>query len=328
MTLQNKKSAFSLIELLVVISIIVLLIGILVPVLSKARSTANVMKEGANERNIHVAAAVYGSNNKEWFPGLDSVGHYAFRGGTKQDFLGRYFSAASNADDSGSNAVTALDATNNYVQAVMMEDGATNPAQWISPGENSMTSSAGVVEMTMATPNTSGSAPTAITSLTAKDGLVTNLNDSYALLAYGASTLKSEWKSNQNNQAVILGSRVIFGAGGVGDGTTFNTLWTEAGAGAFRGSIVRGDSSTSSEHFDKTECDTPFSVLRYGTVAGRVGPSAVPTNVGPFAKAVAGNGLGTVVTGDTYSGTGAGTFGAALSPEGIYQGGMLGSADN
>lgn len=325
---RRQKTGFSLIELLVVISIIVLLIGILVPVLARARVTANMMKEGTNERNIHVASAVYGSGNKEWFPGLDSTGRYAFGNGAKRDFLGRYFSASSNADSSATTAIQSVDATNNYAQAVMMEEGATNPAQWISPGESSTTSSAGLIEMTIATPNTSGSVPTAIASLTAADGLVTNLNNSYALLAYGASTLKMEWKSNQNNQSLVLGTRVIFGANGAGDGTTFNTLWTEAGSGNFRGSFVRGDSSTSSDTFDKTDCATSFSLLRYGTVTGRESAAAGTVNVGPYVKTALGNGQGTVASGDTYSGDSPGTFGAVAASDGIFQGGMLGSGNN
>jgi prepilin-type N-terminal cleavage/methylation domain-containing protein len=66
--IRNKKSGFTLVELLVVIAIIALLVGILLPALSKARKNANQVKCLTNARAIAQGFTQWGADNKDNYP--------------------------------------------------------------------------------------------------------------------------------------------------------------------------------------------------------------------------------------------------------------------
>jgi len=65
---SNRHFGFTLIELLVVIAIIALLVGILLPALSKARIAARLVKSLSNIRQITTAGAQYQTENKGYMP--------------------------------------------------------------------------------------------------------------------------------------------------------------------------------------------------------------------------------------------------------------------
>jgi prepilin-type processing-associated H-X9-DG protein len=77
-------AAFSLVELLVVIGIITILIGILLPTLSRARDAANKTKCLANLRTLGQAMTMYAQYSKGWLPNMNAPNTVNDAGGTTE----------------------------------------------------------------------------------------------------------------------------------------------------------------------------------------------------------------------------------------------------
>ncbi len=75
---RNLSKGFTVIELLVVISIIALLIGILLPAIGKARESAKVTGSKSNLRQLGVAMHTYASDwsDRQFTPARDNLGYY------------------------------------------------------------------------------------------------------------------------------------------------------------------------------------------------------------------------------------------------------------
>ena len=65
---RQSSQAFTLVELLVVIGIIAVLIGILLPVLSRANEHARRAHCGSNMRQCMIGLFMYANDNKNWLP--------------------------------------------------------------------------------------------------------------------------------------------------------------------------------------------------------------------------------------------------------------------
>lgn len=121
---------FTLIELLVVIAIIALLIGILLPALSKARRSARRLKDSANIRSVIQSLAVFSDSNRGRYPipsRIDEL-HNTVDNSTQ---------ITSNINYSGCEEDGEIKDTTQNIFSILIWDGFVSPEVMISPAEPS-----------------------------------------------------------------------------------------------------------------------------------------------------------------------------------------------
>ena len=104
---MSRKKAFTLVELLVVIGIIAVLIGILLPTLSRARESARSIKCASNQRQLALAIKLFAQEHKGYMPAASDEALARFRDPMRSIWVWR--KSATDRDRAG--AIIAQNAT-------------------------------------------------------------------------------------------------------------------------------------------------------------------------------------------------------------------------
>ena len=106
----KSNGGFTLVELLVVIGIIAVLIGILLPALSKARTQSTYVQCASNMRQICMAFQMYANANKGYYPRFDPTGlggpPNTIGAGNLSDVAPAYYTALAGPEVTGANPLT------------------------------------------------------------------------------------------------------------------------------------------------------------------------------------------------------------------------------
>ena len=254
-------AGLALIELLVIVSVIALLIGILLPALGAARRTARQMQNNTQLRGIHQGLFTFAQTNKiggrdGWYPGLSSEGKPRVAG--VDDILaGQLAADAAPADvavaapaDAAGGETYGTDKRNGFIVYAFASLAAGDfipggsAGYFLNPAD---TVKSAFVAGGIGAAGTFDASKISYATLdvTAADPAAPNATES----AY-----KGEWRETINTRAIVLSDRMLGTptaapirddpfAGGGNNGS----VWTDAGGGRWRGSLVRNDGSTSFE---------------------------------------------------------------------------------
>ena len=98
MSLQRRRQAFTLVELLVVVAIVAILVGLLLPLLGRARENARRVKCAANLRQLITAIQMYAHDHRGYFPGSGIARGLFYRSPHEADWI--YWQADRNLAES------------------------------------------------------------------------------------------------------------------------------------------------------------------------------------------------------------------------------------
>ena len=195
--------AFTLVELLVVVSIIAMLVGILLPALHSARRSSQQMRNSANLRGLTQAMAIFSDSNNTYFPGLSTSGLIrtgsavsAGNGTTGGSFHSRLWVILNGEFTSGELCLNPLDTLTKWT-----------------------------------TGNSCTSANTSYAGLNLTDSpFVTGTTQNAGRVA--------EWRSNTSSRVALMSDRLVV-PGATGD-TLVQSVWTTT-TGDWKGCVAWGD---------------------------------------------------------------------------------------
>jgi prepilin-type N-terminal cleavage/methylation domain-containing protein len=228
--MTGQRRAFTLVELLVVISIIALLIGILLPALGAAREEARKVTSSTQLKGIHQNMVIFSQSNKGYYPGMTSSGVEVTTGNTQ------------NLDSLPQGGGIGRTVRGRF--EIMLDRNMFEPAYIISPSETKTEWESGAV--------TSANFSYTMMFLQLMPGAAPQPLDSTVIR-------NIEWRgTTSNSQAAVLSDRNT-GANGT---TSVSSVYTAQDSGEWKGTVVYNDNHTKFE-------STHILTTQYGEGAAR-----------------------------------------------------------